>query len=95
MQAEQEAKKKQREAFTILELDEVIQLGKGKAPGLDRIAMELIKWMNQQNRDILLRTINSWWEAEEAPKELYYAKVAILYKKGKQVKLKTTDPYPF
>ena len=68
---------------------------KGKAPGPDGIVMELIKWLSQQNRDIMLKTISSWWEAEKAPNELYYAKVATLYKKGKQVKLRTTDPSLF
>ena len=54
--------------------------------------MELIKWLSQQNRDILLKTINSWWEAEEAPKELYYAKVATLYKKGETSKAENYRP---
>jgi hypothetical protein len=54
--------------------------------------MELIKWLSQQNRDILLKTINSWWEAEKAPKELYYAKVATLYKKGETSKAENYRP---
>ena len=78
-----ESRDKQRADFTIKELNEVIQLGKkGKAPGPDGITMELIKWLGQQNRELLLKTINEWWQAEEAPKELYYAKVATIYKKG-------------
>ena len=65
---------------------------KGKAPGPDGIVIELVKWLNQQNRDILLKTVNSWWEAEEAPEELYYATVATLYKKGETSKAENYRP---
>ena len=74
---------RQRADFTVDELNEVIKLGKkGKAPGPDGITMELLKWLDHRNRLLLLRTINEWWTQEEAPQELYYAKVATIYKKG-------------
>ena len=74
---------RQRADFTMEELNEAILLGKkGKAPGPDGIIVELIKWLAHQNRELLLKTINNWWQAEEAPRELYFAKVATIYKKG-------------
>ena len=88
------SRRARRAPFAEEELNDVIKLGKkGKAPRPDGIIIELIKWLNQQNRNLLLKTINSWWEAEEAPKEFYYAKVATLCKKGETSKLKrTTSP---
>ena len=88
----EESRTRQRAPFTAEELNEVIQLGKKGAPGPDGIVMELIKWLSQQNRDIMLKTINSWWEAEKAPNELYYAKVATLYKKGETSKAENYRP---
>ena len=78
-----QSKQRQTADFTMDELNEVIKLGKkGKAPGPDGITMELLKWLDHQNRALLLKTINEWWTNEEAPHELYYAKVATIYKKG-------------
>ena len=54
--------------------------------------MELIKWMNQQNQEHLLQTINYWWERGEAPEELYFAKVATIYKKGETSKAENYRP---
>lgn len=45
--------------------------------------MELIhKWLNQENRKIILRLINKWWNDETAPQEISNARVVPLYKKG-------------
>ena len=44
--------------------------------------MELLKWLNAANRQLLLRLINSWWQSKEAPTELFLARVVPLFKKG-------------
>jgi len=54
--------------------------------------VELIKCLGHQNRGLLLKTINSWWEAGEAPKELYFAKVATIYKKGETSRAENYRP---
>ena len=54
--------------------------------------MEFIKWLNQDNKEILLKTINTWWEEEKAPEALYYAKVATLYKKGETSRAENYRP---
>ena len=54
--------------------------------------MELIKWLGHQNRALLLKTVNEWWKAEEAPEELYYAKVATIYKKEETNKAENYRP---
>jgi hypothetical protein len=60
---EQENMEEQRQPFTEEELEDAIKLTKkGKEPGPDTIRMELIKWMDPQNKQALLATINEWWE---------------------------------
>ena len=53
----------------------------GKEPGPDNIRMELLNWLSPQNRELLLETINVWWITKQSPKELYFAKVATIFKK--------------
>ena len=43
---------------------------KGKAPGTDGIIMELLKWLDMENREELLKLFNHWWQTKEAPEEL-------------------------
>ena len=75
------------------ELEEAIQLTKkGKAPGPDGIVTELIKWLGVDNRKMLLATINHWWDTEKSPDDLYYAKVAAIYKKGETSKAENYRP---
>ena len=82
-QQEKESKEMQKRPFTGDELDDAIKLTKkGKAPGPDGIRRELIKWLSKDNRKWLLNTINGWWKQKKAPEELYFAKVASIYKKG-------------
>ena len=44
--------------------------------------MELLKWLNLENRQCLLNLINSWWLSKKAPKELFLARVVPIFKKG-------------
>ena len=44
--------------------------------------MELLKWLNAANRQLLLRLINNWWQSKEAPTELFLARVVPLFNKG-------------
>ena len=65
------------------DLKEAIKLSKkGRAPGPDRIRLELIKRLDSDNRKWLLNTINKWWSDKKTPEELYHARVATIYKKG-------------
>ena len=75
------------------ELEEAIQLTKkGKAPGPDGITTELIKWLGKDNKLLLLATINKWWDTEVSPEELYYARVATIYKKGETSRAENYRP---
>ena len=55
---------------------------KNKQPGPDNIQMELLKWLDDQNRQALLDLINSFWISKEAPHSLFAARVVPIYKKG-------------
>ena len=69
--------------FSIEELNEALKSTKnGKQPGPDNLIMELIKWLDKDNREIVLNMINGWWSNEEAPNELFDARVVPIYKKG-------------
>lgn len=71
------------EDFSTDELNSAIKSSKhGKQPGPDLIIMELIKWLNQENRYSLLEMINKWWNERKAPKEIFEARVVPIHKKG-------------
>ena len=75
------------------ELNVAIKLSKnGKAPGLDGIRMELVKWLDIKNRKWLLNTINKWWNDKKKNEELYHARVATIYKKGEAHKASNYRP---
>jgi hypothetical protein len=51
-------------------------------PGPDNIIMELLKWLNKENRQAMLLYFNHWWRNKDAPKELFKARVVPIFKKG-------------
>lgn len=54
--------------FTLGELNKVLKSCKNnKQPGPDKVIMELIKWLNQDNKQIIPDLINEWWKEEKAP----------------------------
>ena len=44
--------------------------------------MELIKWLDNANRRLLLDLFNSWWHSRTAPSALFTARVVPIFKKG-------------
>ena len=44
--------------------------------------MELPKWLHDSNRRCFPHRLNDWWVQREAPKELFIARVMLLYKNG-------------
>ena len=69
--------------FSIEELNAALKFSKNnKQPGPDGVQMELLKWLNLENRQCLLNLINSWWLSKKAPKELFLARVVPIFKKG-------------
>ena len=71
------------ESFTIQELCAAIKAAKpNKQPGPDGLTMELIKWLDNANRRVLLSVINSWWNTKTAPSALFMARVVPIFKKG-------------
>ena len=69
--------------FTMSELNDAIKATKAnKQPGPDGIIMELFKWLDLENKSLLLSLINSWWVNRAAPEELFMARVVPIYKKG-------------
>ena len=78
-----EHREAQRKQFDIKELKAALKKAKrNKEPGPDGIRMELLKWLDEGNQRALLGTINHWWESKKAPPELYFARIATIYKKG-------------
>lgn len=51
-------------------------------PGPDELQMELLKWLNHDNRKILLTMINTWWGQRVAPDALFKARVVPIFKTG-------------
>ena len=67
--------------FSIEALNEAIKSTKSnKQPGPDGIVMELIKWLDRDNRLLLLTLINTWWSDRKAPQDLFFARVVPIYK---------------
>ena len=61
--------------FSIEELNAALKFSKNnKQPGPDGVQVELLKWLNLENRQCLLNLINSWWLSKKAPKELFFGK---------------------
>ena len=66
------------------ELNAVIKkLKRRKAPGPDEIPTEILKEMDEENREIIRELLNIWWREEEIPEEMLRARVVMIYKKGK------------
>ena len=79
----QEQRAEQRKKFELEELKKALKKAKrNKEPGPDGVRMELLKWLSEENLWALLGTINHWWESKKAPPELYFARIATIYKKG-------------
>ena len=53
-----------------------------KQPGPDGVTMELVKWLDHDNRCSLFDLINTWWESKNAPSALFLARVVPIFKKG-------------
>ena len=53
-----------------------------KQSGPDGVTMELVKWLDHDNRRSLLNLINTWWESKNAPSALFLARVVPIFKKG-------------
>ena len=71
------------ESFAIHEICTAIKGAKpNKQPGPDGTTMELIKWLDNANRRILLDLFNSWWHLKTAPSALFTARVVPIFKKG-------------
>ena len=69
--------------ITIRELKAMIKrLKKNKAPGPDKVTVELFKLLNIKNQKILLDMLNECWIKETIPEIMTEANVASLYKKG-------------
>ena len=44
--------------------------------------MELFRWMDDENLQMVLDIINEWWGGVKIPRETLKARVASIYKKG-------------
>ena len=69
--------------FRLEELNWALKVSKNnKQPGPDNIQMELLKWLNDDNRKRLLTLINIWWVEKSADAEIFQARVVPIFKKG-------------
>ncbi len=81
--------------FDLNELYVVLKhMKNNKQPGPDLCPMELYKWLDRENRALLLQHINEWWNNPEntPPKEFFEARIVSLYKKGKQSDIENYRP---
>ena len=79
--------------FKLDELNEALKRSKNnKQPGPDGIIMELLKWLDKDNRESLLRLFNEWWINKNAPEELLLARVVPIFKKGDSDKASNYRP---
>lgn len=70
-------------SFSIDELNATLKSCKtNKQPGPDQIVMELYKWLDADNRVVLLGILNSWWTRGIVPNDVLTARVVPIYKKG-------------
>ena len=84
------------EDFDLEELNTALKSTKlNKEPGPDLVRMELLRWLNKDNRKSLLELLNKWWRTKEAPSELFLARVVSIYKKGKLISVPTIDQFLF
>ena len=56
---------------------------------------ELIKSMNEDNLNRILELLNTWWREQNIEEEDLKARVVLIFKKGIQNNLRTTDPFPY
>jgi hypothetical protein len=70
------------EPFTILELEEAMaQLKPSKAPGPDDIQNELLKFLDENNMQVILNHINTAFQTQVIPNQWKHAYIAAIYKK--------------
>jgi hypothetical protein len=79
--------------FTIEGLDSVLsQLKRNKTPGDDGIPGELYKWLDNQNRTLLLKAANDCLEVSHIDRKFLSAVVVSIYKKGDSSSLANYRP---
>ena len=79
--------------FTMEELILVIEKqGNNKTPGTDNLRAELVKYLDSENKGILLRYINQSFSSGELEVSLHEASVVSIYKKGDSSKLENYRP---
>ena len=55
---------------------------------------ELWKWLDTDNKNFVPLTISSWWTQKSAPKDLFLAQVAPIFKKGDTDVASNYSPIP-
>lgn len=69
--------------FSGEELEAVLtELKNNKQPGPDCVINELFTYLNLNNRINRLQMLNQWFKQQDAPKDIFQAKVVSLFKKG-------------
>ena len=48
---------------------------KNKQPGPDGLTIELFKWVNKENKELIVAILNKWWLQQAAPEEVFLARV--------------------
>ena len=80
--------------FTIEELESVLsQLKRNKTPGDDGIPGELYKWLDNQNRTLLLKAANDCLEVSHIDRKFLNAVVVSIIKKGIPLLWLIIDPF--
>ena len=79
--------------FSKIELDRVIKtLKQKKTPGPDNCPAELIKWLNDDNRNLLLDCYNDILETNAYPDSFKFANIVSIYRKGDATKMQNYRP---
>ena len=81
------------EPFHIMEMNVICdKLKNKKQPGPDGLCAELVKWMDQTSRELLLGEINKIVEKDSLEETLNLARIASIYKKGDSANLANYRP---
>ena len=61
--------------------------------GPDEIPIEFFKELDDKGLESIKQIMDIWWEEEEVRDDLLQASIALIYKKGIQQNVKTTDQF--
>ena len=70
--------------FSLIEIKRIIKtIKRRKAAGLDDLSSDILKDLNDSNLKQIKKILDDWWDTATVPEEELYARIALIFKKGK------------